>query len=72
MGVWPRSAQSVQVPPQADRVLLFIDKDSNPLRPVEQLVDALKAHGGKEAATAVQRQLAAASAAEAMAVGAGR
>jgi hypothetical protein len=38
---------------------------------MEQLVEALKAHGGKEAASAVQRQLAAASAAEAMAVGAG-
>jgi hypothetical protein len=34
-------------------------------------VEALKAHGGKEAATAVQRQLAAADTAEAITVGAG-
>jgi len=67
-----RQNRRVQVPPPGDRVLLFVDKDSNPLRPVEQLVEALKAHGGKEAASAVQRQLAAASAAESMAVGAGR
>jgi transcription-repair coupling factor (superfamily II helicase) len=67
-----RQNRRVQVPPPGDRVLLFVDKDSNPLRPVEQLVEALKAHGGKEAANAVQRQLAAASAAESMAVGAGR
>jgi transcription-repair coupling factor (superfamily II helicase) len=67
-----RKNRRVQVSPQGDRVLLFVDKESNPLRPVEQLVEALKAHGGKEAASAVQRQLAAASAAEAMAVGAGR
>jgi transcription-repair coupling factor (superfamily II helicase) len=67
-----RKNRRVQVPPQGDRVQLFVDKDSIPLRPVEQLVEALKAHGGKEAASAVQRQLAAANAAEAMAVGAGR
>lgn len=55
-----------------DRVLLYFDKGTNPLRPVEQLVEALKARGGRDAANAVQRQLAAASAAEALAASAGR
>jgi transcription-repair coupling factor (superfamily II helicase) len=57
---------------QGDRVHFYFDKGQNPLRPVEQIVEALKARGGRTAAAAVQRQLAAASAAETMAAGAGR
>jgi transcription-repair coupling factor (superfamily II helicase) len=54
---------------QGERVLLYYDAGTNPLRPVEQLVEALKARGGRDAAGAVQRQLAAANMAEAMATG---
>jgi transcription-repair coupling factor (superfamily II helicase) len=46
----------------SDRVLLYYDGD-NPLRVVETLVAALEKRGGKAAAQAVQRQLAAAEAA---------
>jgi transcription-repair coupling factor (superfamily II helicase) len=62
-----RKNRRVQV--QGERVLLFYDAGTNPLRPVEQLVEALKAKGGREAAGAVQRQLAAMNAAEALAAG---
>jgi transcription-repair coupling factor (superfamily II helicase) len=45
-----------------DRVLLYVEA-GNALRPVEELVEALKARGGKQAVAAVQRQLQAAEAA---------
>jgi transcription-repair coupling factor (superfamily II helicase) len=61
-----------RVQSQGDRVHFYFDKGANPLSPVEQLVEALKARGGRTAAAAVQRQLAAASAAETLAAGAGR
>jgi transcription-repair coupling factor (superfamily II helicase) len=42
-----------------DRVILYVD-DGNVLRPVEELVEALRAKGGEKAREAVQRQLQAA------------
>jgi transcription-repair coupling factor (superfamily II helicase) len=43
----------------ADRVILYVD-EGNVLRPVEELVEALRAKGGQKAIAAVQRQLQAA------------
>ena len=40
---------------QPDRIVLY--HEGNPLRPVEDLVDALREFGGKRAAAAVQQQL---------------
>ena len=49
-----------------DRVLLYVD-DSNPLRPVEEMIGQLKKRAGKSAVTAVRKALAAANAAEVVA-----
>jgi transcription-repair coupling factor (superfamily II helicase) len=54
-----------------DRVILYVD-EGNVLRPVEELVEALRAKGGQKAVEAVQRQLQAAEMAGVGAAAAGR
>jgi transcription-repair coupling factor (superfamily II helicase) len=51
---------------QADRIALYVDK-GNALRSVENMVEHLRKHGGAAAAEAVQKQLLAVQAVEAMA-----
>ncbi len=53
-----------------DRIVLYFDGE-NPLRPVENMVKLLEKKGGKTAAAAVQKQLNAANAAEALTAGKG-
>jgi len=50
----------------SDRIVMYFDGET-PLRPVENMVKLLQKKGGKAAATAVQKQLNAASAAETLA-----